>query len=390
MRSKVALASIILAGVLTLTACGDTEKKGNKEEPKSTESAEVGKADGNEQKTFTGGSWSKEEDEKYAAYEGNTGGCVDYDNGGIYYVNWVGDKYLYYWKDGKNKLILDKWVSQIAYMDGKVYCIYDKSGKTYNPDIYPSYEGVIAEVDVKTGKYTELTEKTVHLITVTGDGIYYQWTTGPDAEEQKEENGLYSFKDKEMHEIEERNDSAIPQTRFGKYAIVARVKGEEVEHYVIDLETKEEKGIIETVPGESIGFSYRMENKLFFNSSVEKNSEKWTWWSLDMTTGEKKQVKAENPTEKVHTFVRLGDLLYTVCNGSGEIGTYDEGKEEFKILTITDINGNPSKDIMSNFKTDGRYLYTSGLNHDLMVLEVKEDGVYEIWSSFLEEKGKKK
>ena len=120
MRSKVILVSIILAGALTLSACGDAGQKEKKEEPKRTEStadAETGKEDGNGQKPFTGVSWSEEEDEKYAAYEGKTGMCVDYDNGGVYYVNWSGDKYLYYWKNGKNKLILNKWVSQIAYME---------------------------------------------------------------------------------------------------------------------------------------------------------------------------------------------------------------------------------------------------------------------------------
>lgn len=393
MRSKVILVSIILAGALTLSACGDAGQKEKKEEPKRTEStadAETGKEDGNGQKPFTGVSWSEEEDEKYAAYEGKTGMCVDYDNGGVYYVNWSGDKYLYYWKNGKNKLILNKWVSQIAYMDGKVYCIYDKSGKTYQKGVYPSYEGVIAEIDVKTGKYIELTERTAHLLTITRDGIYYKWVTGPDAEEQRVENGFYSFQDKKIHEIEERLDNAVSQTRFGKYAIVARVKGEDVEHFVIDLETKEEKGIIETVPGESIGFSYRMEDKLFFRSGPE-NSEEWAWWSLDMTTGEKRKIEENAGQTRVCNFVRFGDLLYAVTNTSGEIATYDEEGDELKIFTVTDINGNPSKDIMGNFKTDGKYLYTSGeRNNDMMVLEVRKDGVYEIWSSLLAGNGKGK
>ena len=393
MRSKVILVSIILAGALTLTACGDAGQKESREKPKSTEStanAESNKEDGNEQKPFTGVSWNEADDEKYATYKGDLIMCVDYDNGGIYYVNWRGDKYLYYWKDGKNKLILDKWVSQIAYMDGKVYCIYDKSGKTYNPDISPSYEGVIAEVDVKTGKYTELTDRTAHLLTVAKDGIYYEWITGPDAEEQKQESGFYSFQDSKIHEIEEWQDREVSQTRFGKYAVVSKVEGEDIEYYVMDLETKEKMGMIETVDGESIGLIYRLEEKLFFNSSAERNSGVWTWWSLDMTTGEKKQVKAENPAEKVHTFVRLGDLLYTVCNGNGEYGIYDEEKEEFKIFRITDINGNFYRYDMSNFKTDSKYLYTVDHNNNMMVLEVREDGVYEIGSPFMEENGKKK
>lgn len=38
MRSKMTLVSIVLAGALALTACGDAGQKENKEEPKSTES----------------------------------------------------------------------------------------------------------------------------------------------------------------------------------------------------------------------------------------------------------------------------------------------------------------------------------------------------------------
>lgn len=415
MRSKATtLAAVILAGTLALTGCGDTEKRENKEEPKSTEStanAESNKEDDKTKESFAGVSWSEEEDEKYAVSKGDDYMCFDSENGGVYYINWGRDKYLYYWKDGKNKLILDKWVSQIAYMDGKIYCLYDESGKTYTKAYTPSYEGVIAEVDVKTGKYKELTKKTALRLAAAKDGIYYQWFTGPDAEEQKEENGFYSFQDKKLYEIEDRNDNAILQERFGKYAIVSRVKdkNKEPEHYVIDLETKEEKGIIdtETISGEVVSQEYRLGEKWFFHSAGKANdveSDEWwvdtgTWWSLDMTTGEKKQIKTESLKSEISQFVPVGDLLYATPDSpylDGRLVTYDEEKDEIKPVDVIDINGNnpfksdeefPRPVDVGSVRTDGKYLYTRA--DGLMVLEVKEDGVQVIWSQ-PKEKGKKK
>lgn len=404
MRSKMTLVSIVLAGALALTSCGGTEQKENQEEPKSTEStanAETGREDGKAKESFAGVSWSEEEDEKYAISKGDDYMCIDTDNGGVYYVNWGRDKYLYYWKDGKNKLILDKWVSQIAYMNGKIYCLYDESGKTYTSAYEPSYEGVIMEIDAKTGKYKELTEKTALRLAVTKDRIYYNWFTGPDAEEQKSEDGFYSFGDKKIHKVEDRNDDANLQERFGKYAIVPRVNGKnkEIEHYVIDLETKEEKGVIETgtVSGTSVSQEYRLGEKWLFHSngaadveSDEMGTETGTWWSVDMTTGEKKQIKTESLESTISSFVPVGDLLYAIPYSSyldGKLAVYDEEKEEIKSVDIIDPKGvitsedgsTYSKPVdVTDLRTDGRYLYTRG--DGLKVLEVRDDGVYVIWS----------
>lgn len=357
MRSIVAMRAIILAGALTLSACGDAGQKGNQEKPKNTEStanAETSKEDGNEQKPFAGVSWSEEGDEKYAISKGDDYMCIDSDNGGVYYVNWNNDKYLYYWKDGKNKLILDKWVSQIAYMDGKIYCLYgdyDEGGKTYDPLSYP-YEGVIMEIDVKTGKYKELTKKPALRLAVTRDGIYYSWFSKQDAKEQKDEDGVYLFQDKKIHKIENRNDNAILQDRFGRYAIVTRLKdkNKELEYYVTDLETKEEKGIIETetVSGESVSQEYRLGEKWFFHSDglagVESDgsgTETGTWWSVDMTTGEKEQIKTESLESTISSFVPVGDLLYAIPYSpylEGKLVMY--GDDEIKLVDIIDINDN--------------------------------------------------
>ena len=416
MRSKAIWATIILAGALTLTACGDTGQKENKEEPKSTESTantETSKEDGKAQNLLAGVSWREEEDEKYAVSQGDDYMCIDSDNGGVYYVNWGGDKYLYYWKDGKNKLILDKWVSQIAYKAGKIYCLYDdydKSGKTYDPLSYP-YEGVIMEVDVKTGKYKKLTKKMALNLAVAKDGIYYRWYSKMDAKEQKLEDGFYSFKDKKIHEIENKNDNAILQERFGKYAIVSRVKNEnkELEYYVMNLETKEEKGIIdtETISGKSVSQEYRLGEKWFFHSdgkaddeSDVKGTETGTWWSVDMTTGEKEQIKTESLESAISTFVPVGDLFYATPKSrylDGKLVVYDKEKGEITPVDIIDPKGiETSKDgstyskpvDVTDLYTDGRYLYTRG--GGLKVLEVREDEVYVIWSQSHEEKGKKK
>lgn len=169
---------------------------------------------------FTGVEWSREDEEKYAVYKGSLDICTDRDNGGVYYVNWGYDKYLYYWKDGKRKLVLDKWVSQICYMDSMVYCIYDKTGKTYDPDVTPSYEGIICSVNVKTGEFKELAPVKAKELAVCKDGLYYEWFTGPRAKEQKREGGFYSFKNKEINQIDNFYDNGVYQERYGKYAII--------------------------------------------------------------------------------------------------------------------------------------------------------------------------
>ena len=187
---------------------------------------------------FTGVEWSREDEERYAVYYGSEDICPDRDNGGVYYVNWGYDKYLYYWKDGKTKLVLDKWVSQICYMDGMVYCIYDKTGKTYDYNVTPSYEGVICSVNVKTGELKELSQVKAKELAVCKDRLYYEWYTGPEAEEQKQEYGFYLFSDKKVHKSASKEENGSWQFgRYGKYAIVCR----EDTFYIKNLEDNSEQ-----------------------------------------------------------------------------------------------------------------------------------------------------
>jgi len=178
---------------------------------------------------------------------------------------------------------------------------------------------------------------------------------------------------------------------------------------VMDLETKEEKGIIETEPGESISQTYRLGKKWFFHSAEQDNNESddsrteqdnnesyevgtedGKWWSLDMANGEKKQIKTEDLESSISPFVPVGDLLYATPYSphlAGKLVAYDEEKDETKLVDIIDKNEiKPSKDGVTYERpvdvgaliTDGRYLYT--LAGGLKVLEVKEDGVQVIWS----------
>jgi len=174
---------------------------------------------------------------------------------------------------------------------------------------------------------------------------------------------------------------------------------------VMDLETKEEKGIIETEPGESISQTYRLGKKWFFHSAEQVNNESdeagtedGKWWSLDMANGEKKQIKTEDLESLISPFVPVGDLLYaTPYDLDGKLVAYDEEKDEIKLVDLIDNNEiKPSKDGVTYERpvdvkaliTDGRYLYTRA--GGLKVLEVKEDGVQVIWSQSQKEEGKTK
>ena len=210
----------LLAGCSKDNSARDGQKTYVPQSKETAEIKETGKPEGTEE--FKGVEWTKEDEEKYAIYHGSLDICADCDNGGAYYVNWGYDNYLYYWKNGKRKLVLNKWVSQICYMDDIVYCIYDKTGKSYKADVYPSYEGVICSVNVKTGEFKKLSATKAKYISVCREGIYYRWCTGPEAEKQKDEYGFYSFNDKKIHKFSSNQENGTVQQRYGKYAIVYR------------------------------------------------------------------------------------------------------------------------------------------------------------------------
>ena len=329
---------------------------------------------------FTGAEWTKEDEEKYALYKGSKDICADRDNGGIYYVNWYYDNYLYYWKDGETRLVLDKWVSQICYMDGYVYCIYDETGKTYDANITPSYEGKICSFNVKTGEFKELSETKAKTLAVCKDGLYYAWFTGPDAKEQKEEYGFYSFSDNKIHKSASRQENGTNQQRYGKYAAVYRDNA-------CNLRNLEDGSEQVLIPGSENVTNIRIINdKCYYNTL---DNEKFTFNVIDLKNGKKKRLR---PGLNVSDMVQLNNssYLYTGSCHSGDMLVYDPVKDEVKKIRVKNTYSAPTWGYTLEWMhTDGVYLYTLASSMGICsttgtgMVVIKADGmdISEVWSS---------
>ncbi len=298
---------------------------------------------------FKGAEWTKEDEEKYALYKGSKDICADRDNGGIYYVNWYYDNYLYYWKDGETRLVLDKWVSEICYMDGYIYCIYDETGKTYKADVTPSYEGKICSFNVKTGEFKELSETKAKNLAVCKDGLYYAWFTAPDAKEQKEEYGFYSFSDGKIHKSASKQENGIMQERYGKYAVVYRDKA----YNIRNLE--DGSGQLLLPASENAIRVKIIDGKCYYNT-LEDNE--LTLKVINLEDGKKKELKAGL---NIWDMVQLNNssYMYTRSNTSGCINVYDPVKDKVITTEIKDAGSATDSNYFAEcLYTDGEYLYT--------------------------------
>ncbi len=347
----------------------------NKETP---ETNKTGNTEGME--GFKGVEWTKEDEEKYAIYHGSLDICTDRDNGGAYYVNWGYDNYLYYWKDGKTKLVLDKWVSQICYMDGIIYCIYDKTGKSYDPDVDPSYEGIICSFNVKTGEFKEFLQVKAKWLAVCKEGLYYSWFTGPDEKEMKTEEGFYSFGSQEISKIDDTTQNGIYQERYGKYAIVEKYDG----GYIRNLGDGSEQKII-NIKNADTDFiltnicAGRCYYRMVSNGSKET-------YVVNLKDGSR---------QRIHSaigFIQLNEntgYLYASGGKTGDIAVYDPVKNTYKYTYIKNAYSDVHRNyMMEKLYSDGEYLYTTA--HSGTICEgiigfvvLKADGgeVSEAWSS---------
>ncbi len=330
---------------------------------------------------FTGVEWSREDEEKYAVYKGSLDICADRDNGGVYYVNWGYDKYLYYWKDGKTKLVLDKWVSQICYMDGMVYCIYDKTGKTYDYNVTPSYEGIICSVNVKTGEFKELVPVKAKELAVCKDGIYYYWLTEPDAKEQKREGGFYSFKSQKINKIDNFHENGISQERYGRYATVYKYYG----MCLKNLEDGSEQPFIYENGNEEIAFVHICAGRCYYRV-VNGDSKKG--YVMNLKNGETHRIGSPIASQRLVQLNEDTDVLYTITGG-GKITVYDPVNDKHKDVDIKNAYSSTHHNyIIEEIFSDGRYLYAiAGDGYDrtdipgLVVLEAGGEEISEIWSS---------
>ncbi len=328
---------------------------------------------------FKGAEWTKEDEAKYALYKGSNAICADRDNGGIYYVNWYYDNYLYYWKDGETKLILDKWVSEICYMDGYIYCIYDETGKTYKADITPSYEGKICSFNVNTGEFKELAETKAKNLAVCNDGLYYSWFTGPGDKEQKEEYGFYSFSDGKVHKSASKQENGTMQERYGKYAIVYRDRA----YNIINLENGSEQLLL---PASENAVRIKIADGKCYYNALEDNE--LTLNVINLEDGKKQKLKA---ALNISGMVQLNNsgYMYTRSNISGSINVYDPVKDKVKTVKVEDAySATDSNYFAECLYTDGEYLYTlvnNGMydNTGTGIIVLNADGINisEIWSS---------
>ncbi len=333
---------------------------------------------------FTGVEWSREDEEKYAVYKGSLDICADRDNGGVYYVNWGYDKYLYYWKDGKTKLVLDKWVSQICYMDGMVYCLYDKTGKSYIEDTYPSYEGIICSVNVKTGEFKKLFPVKAKMLAVCKDGIYYYWLTGPDVKEQKREGGFYSFKNQEITNINERLENSVFQETYGKYSIIYRKDGRGA--YLRNLENGNEQPFIYEDSYIDTLFIHICAGRCYYRI-IQGSSKKG--YVMNLKNGETHRIGSPIISQYLVQLNENTELLYTTNGGSGQITAYNPVKDKHKDIDIKNAYSSiHSNYFMDELYSDTRYLYTIAHNGKrrgkivgLVVLEAGGEEISEIWSS---------
>ncbi|MDE6615052.1 MAG: hypothetical protein K2K35_00670 [Lachnospiraceae bacterium] len=328
---------------------------------------------------FKGAEWTKEDEAKYALYKGSNAICPDRDNGGIYYVNWYYDNYLYYWKDGETKLVLDKWVSEICYMDGYIYCIYDETGKTYKADVTPSYEGKICSFNVNTGEFKELAETKAKNLAVCKDGLYYSWFTGPDAKEQKEEYGFYSFSDGKVHKSASKQENGTMQERYGKYAIVYR----DGAYNIRNLENGSEQLLL---PVSENAIRVKIADGKCYYNALENNE--LTLNVINLEDGKKQKLKA---VLKISDMVQLNNsrYIYTRSNISGSINVYDPVKDKVKTVRVEDTYSASYSNYFAEYlHTDGEYLYTlvnTGMydNAGTGIVVLNADGmdISETWSS---------
>lgn len=370
---------VLLAGCSKDNSARDGQKiyvPQNKETP---EIKETGKPEGTGE--FKGVEWTKEDEEKYAIYHGSLDICADRDNGGAYYVNWGYDNYLYYWKDGKRKLVLDKWVSQICYMDGMVYCIYDKTGSTYDYNITPSYEGIICSVNVKTGEFKELLPVKAKELAVCKEGLYYYWLTGPDAEGQKREGGFYSFGSQEVSKIDDFQENGVSQERYGKYAVVYREGG----CCLKNLENGSEQPFIYENENEEVAFIHICAGRCYYRV-LDGDSRKG--YVMNLKNGETHRIGSPISSYYLVQLNEDTDFLYTITGG-GSITVYNPVKDTYKDVDIKNAYSSTHHNyIIEEIFSDGRYLYAiagNGIDRTGIVgfVVLKPDGkeISEVWSS---------
>ena len=369
---------VLLAGCSKDNSARDGQKTYVSQNKEAPETNVTDNPEGTEE--FKGVEWTKEDEEKYAIYHGSLDICADRDNGGVYYVNWGYDNYLYYWKDGKRKLVLDKWVSQICYMDGMVYCIYDKTGKSYDPDIDPSYEGIICSVDVKTGKFNELLPIKAKLLAVCKEGLYYCWFTGPGEKEQKSEEGFYSFASQEINRIDDTTQNGIYQQRYGKYAIIEKEDG----GYIRNLENGNEQKIINRKNADiDVLWTNICAGRCYYR--IVSNDSKETY-VINLKDGSRQRIHSSI------CFIQLNEntgYLYASGGRTGDIVVYDPAKDTYKDTYIknaySDIHHNY---MMDELYSDGKYLYTTAHSGTIcegivgfVVLKPDGEEISEVWSS---------
>lgn len=215
---------------------------------------------------------------------------------------------IIYIKDGKRKLILDKWVSQICYMDGMVYCIYDKAGKSYNPDVEPSYEGVIYSVNVKTGEFNELLPVKAKLLAVCKEGLYYYWITGPREKEQKSEGGFYSFSSQELNKIDDFHENGVFQERYGKYATAYKDYGVCLKN----LQDGSEQPFIYENGNEEVRFMHICAGRCYYRV-VDGDSKKG--YIMELKNGETHRIGSSISSQLLVQLNEDTNFLYTITGG---------------------------------------------------------------------------
>lgn len=385
LRHTVQCLTLFLAMMLFASGCQKQEEAENKQEifdkrdvteqPESVQSV-----------NFKGVKVSKKEEDKFFLIPGVNDFCTNTDQGGVYYVKWWEKKrFLYYCHDGKEEKILNKFVSQLCYMDGILYFLYDETKESYDPLITPSYEGILACLDTETGEYSVLSEVKSKELYLTKEGIYCFWTTGPEEEIQERKYYFYSFEDKEMEILDEEKKYLLRE-RYGKYALVPKygtVSANEnsyLGHVLKDILTGEEIQLWDSEEGNSFFGIYIEKDMLFYTVREGEECEKYC---LDLATGKTEPLFVENPEDSAR-FTQIDGMFYRVCPSSNQITVYDPDENQMEDLSVKKLKKSENYHL-TQIKTDGTCYYTL-----LKTRETSEnyyDGLKGI--SILQKQGKK-
>lgn len=394
LKHTIQWSALFLAVMLFAGGCQKQEEAENKNKQEVSEKTDV-----TEQKEsaecvdFKGVKVSKKEENKFFIIPGADDFCTNTDQGGVYYVKWWEKKrFLYYCHDGKEEKILNKFVSQLCYLDGILYFLYDETGKSYDPSITPSYEGILACLNTETGEYSVLSEVKSKELYLTKEGIYCYWTTGPDEEIQEQSYYFYSFEDKEM-EILDEEKSYLVRERYGKYALVpkyATVPAKEdsyLGHVLKDIQTGEEIQLWDSEEGNSFFQIYIEKDRLFYKVWEGEECENYC---LDLTTGETEQIFVENPEDSAK-FAEIDGLFYRICPSGSQITVYAPNEHQMEDLSVKKLKKSED-DRLTQIKTDGTYYYAllktrkvsqnyyEGLK-GISVLQKQGKEFTELWSS---------